>query len=85
MTNRYKGPSHPCGPRGQESSKTALHMKIKWFHNAKMGRPYFGKDRKNINFLDSVREPREECTLPGLVQLLEDCEISVTEKVFYEN
>jgi hypothetical protein len=49
------------------------------------GRPYFGKDRKKINFLDSVQEPREECTLPALVQLLEDCKISNTEQVFHEN
>lgn len=79
MTNRYKGPSHPCGPSGQESSETAHHMKIKWFHNAKWEGPTLVKIEKISTSLILWREPREECTLPGLVQLLEDCEISDTE------
>lgn len=38
------------------------------------GGPCFGKERRNSPI--PVLEPREECTLPTLIELLEDFEIS---------
>lgn len=43
------------------------------------GGPCFGKER--LTSLIPVLEPREECTLPTLIELLEDCEISDSDAI----
>jgi hypothetical protein len=43
--------------------------------------PASAKKEERLTSLIPVLEPREECTLPTLIELLEDCEISDSDAI----